>query len=266
MHIDWFVFFAQIVNFLILVWLLKKFLYGRIIEAIDAREAKITATFEEAENSRGEAREAAEHSAKKLQALNEDYEAMMNRARTDAEAHRKELMDKAREEIDRIQARWVETVNAEREAFLQDLRRLAGVQIYAIARQVLKDLAGEDLEGRIADVLAYRIEHLDEEEKTKFRASMTEGHKVVVQSAYEIPPGARSKLGEAIRRYIETDVEIDYELSPEVMTGFELKTDGHKIAWSVNDYLNTLEENFIQALYAESKEQKEKESQEGAEA
>ena len=136
MHIDWFVFFAQIVNFLILVWLLKKFLYSRIIKAIDDREAKITATFEEAEKSRGEAQHAAEQSEKKLQALNEDYEAMMNRARTDAEAHRKELMDKAREEIDRIQARWIETVTAERKAFLQDLRRLAGVQVYAIARLV----------------------------------------------------------------------------------------------------------------------------------
>ena len=33
MHIDWFVFFAQIVNFLLLVYLLKKFLYGRICES-----------------------------------------------------------------------------------------------------------------------------------------------------------------------------------------------------------------------------------------
>ncbi len=49
MHIDWFVFFCQIVNFLLLLFLLKKFLYGRIIGAMDAREAKITATFVDAE-------------------------------------------------------------------------------------------------------------------------------------------------------------------------------------------------------------------------
>jgi F-type H+-transporting ATPase subunit b len=175
-------------------------------------------------------------------------------------------MDRAREEIDRIQSRWVETVNAEREAFLLELRRLAGEQIYAIARQVLKDLADKELEDRIAEVLADRIRTLDEAEKTKFRESMKEGNRVIVQSAYEIPSGARNKLDEAIRRYIETDIEVDYEQSPDIMTGFELRTDGHKLAWSVNDYLNTLEENFIQALYAESKEKKEQEIQEGAEA
>jgi len=43
MHIDWFVFFCQIVNLLLLLFLLKRFLYGRIIGAMDAREAKITA-------------------------------------------------------------------------------------------------------------------------------------------------------------------------------------------------------------------------------
>ncbi len=266
MHIDGFVFFAQIVNFLLLVWLLKKFLYNRILQAMDAREAKITATFEDAEKSREEAQRASAQYEKKLQALNEEYDAMLNRTRADAEAYRKELMDKAREEAERVQTRWVETVNAEREAFLLELRRLAGEQIYAIARQVLKDLADKGLEDRIAKVLADRIRNLDEEEKTKFRESMKEGNRVIVQSAYEIAPEEKRKLAEVIRQYITEDIELEYEQSPEVMTGFELKTDGHKIAWSVSDYLNTLEENFIQALYAESREKKEAESKEGAEA
>ena len=39
MHIDWFVLFCQIFNFLLLVYLLKRFLYGRIIKAMDDREA-----------------------------------------------------------------------------------------------------------------------------------------------------------------------------------------------------------------------------------
>ncbi len=266
MHIDWFVFFAQIVNFLLLVWLLKKFLYNRILQAIDAREAKIKATFEEAEKSREEAQLACAQYEKKLQALNEEYEAMLNKTRADAEAYRKELMDKAREEVERLQARWVETVNAEREAFLLELRRLAGEQVYAIARQVLKDLADKALEDRIAEVLADRIQNLDEEEKAKFRASVQEGHKVIVQSAFEIAPEEREKLADAIRRIIPEDIELEYEQSPEVMTGFELRTDGHKIAWSVNDYLNSLEENFIQALYAESRQKKEAASKEGDEA
>ncbi|HOD35445.1 MAG TPA: F0F1 ATP synthase subunit delta [Syntrophales bacterium] len=266
MHIDWFVFFAQIVNFLLLIWLLKKFLYNRILQAMDAREAKIASTFEEAEKSREEARQASAQYEKKLQALNEEYEAMLNKTRADAEAYRKELMDRAREEVERVQTRWVETVSAEREAFLLELRRLAGEQIYAIARQVLKDLADKGLEDRIAEVLADRIRNLDEKEKTKFRESIKEEHRVIVQSAYEIAPEEKKKIAEVIRRTVIEDIELEYEQSPEVITGFEIKTDGHKLAWSVSDYLNTLEENFIQALNAESRQKKEAENKEGSEA
>jgi len=49
MLIDWFTVGAQIVNFLILVWLLKHFLYKPILDAIDAREKKIAAELADAE-------------------------------------------------------------------------------------------------------------------------------------------------------------------------------------------------------------------------
>jgi F-type H+-transporting ATPase subunit b len=47
--IDWFTVFAQIVNFIILIFLLKRFLYGPIIAAIDKREENISARITEAE-------------------------------------------------------------------------------------------------------------------------------------------------------------------------------------------------------------------------
>ena len=43
MLIDWFTVGAQALNFLILVWLMKHFLYQPILHAIDAREKKIAA-------------------------------------------------------------------------------------------------------------------------------------------------------------------------------------------------------------------------------
>ena len=42
MSVDWITVIAQIVNFLVLIWLLKKFLYRPILDGIDAREAEIT--------------------------------------------------------------------------------------------------------------------------------------------------------------------------------------------------------------------------------
>lgn len=256
MHIDWFVFLCQIVNLLLLLWLLKKFLYGRIIGAMDAREAKIASTFEEAEKARETARVAESQYETRLRNLEAEYDAMMNRAREEAEVRRKEMLDLARAEVDKLQARWMETVRSERDAFLQELRRMAGTQIYAITRRVLKDLADVELEKRIVEILMERIETMDEAERGKFRDSIAEGGAIIVQSAFDIPPDEQRKLDEAIHRHIAGGAEVVFERTDDVMTGYELKSDGHKIAWSIKDYVDSLEEKFYHALYEEAQEKR----------
>jgi F-type H+-transporting ATPase subunit b len=256
MHVDWFVFFAQIVNFLILLFLLKKFLYGRIIGAIDAREAKIAATFAEAERSREEARKSALLYEKRLEEIESASVEMLNKARADAEAYRKDLMERVREEVDQIQSRWIETLRAERENFFRELRRLAGAQVYAVTRRVLKDLADIDLEQRIVQILTERIETMNREERDKIRMLMTGDERITIQSAFDIPQDSRAKLNDTIHRSIRPGIDVAYEKSDDVMSGYEFRINGYKIAWSMKDYLDTLEERFYHVLYEESQERK----------
>jgi F-type H+-transporting ATPase subunit b len=257
MHIDWFVFFAQMVNFLILVWLLKKFLYGRIINAIDVREAKIAATFAEAERSREEALESSLQYENRLQELQNQSDEMLNRARTNAEAYRTELMEKVREEVEHLQNRWIDTLRSERELFFLDLRKLAGAQVYSVTRRVLKDLADIDLEQRILEILTERIEALTPEDKEKIRTLLpSEGHIITIQSAFDIPSLYREKLNASIHKNIDSGVGVAYEKSDDVLSGFELRINGYKMAWSMKDYMDTLEEKFHHAMYEELQEHK----------
>jgi F-type H+-transporting ATPase subunit b len=255
MHIDWFVFFSQIVNFLILMFLLKKFLFGRIIGAMDAREAKIGAVFMEAEKSRQEAEAAAESHTKRLRDIEAGYEQMLLKSRQDAEAYQGQLLEKAREEVDFLKARWMEALRSERANFLHELRRLAGNQVYAVSRRVLKDLAGLDLEERIVEVLMERIEALDEQERKKFQGP-TENGVIVISCAFEILPATQARLNDVLRRFFPGVIEITYEKSDDVLSGCELRSGGHKIAWSIKDYLDSLEERFYSALYGEAQDWK----------
>ncbi len=256
MHIDWFVFFSQIVNLLILMFLLKKFLFGRIVGAMDAREAKIAARFAEAERSQEEAETAAAACEQKLRDLETRYEEMLNQARRDAETYRERLLEKAREEVDFLKNRWSEALRSERENFLQELRQLAGNQIYAITRRVLKDLAGLDLEERIVNVLLARWAALDEGERSRFLSEGAEGQRITVSCAYEIPAAIQRRFQESIGPYLPEDVEVAYERSEDVLSGWELRADGHKIAWSIKDYIDSLEERFYGALQEAATERK----------
>jgi F-type H+-transporting ATPase subunit b len=256
MHIDWFVFFSQIVNFLILMFLLKKFLYARIIGAMDAREAKIGAVFMEAEKSRQEAEAAAQSHTKRLRDLEAGQEQMLHKSRQDAEAYQEKLLEKAREEVDFLKARWMEALRSERVNFLQELRRLAGHQVYAVSRRVLKDLAGLDLEERIVEILMERIEAMDEQERKKFQGPTEKGGSIVISCAFEIPPATQARLNDVLGRLFPGISGVVYEHSDDVLSGCELRSNGHKIAWSVKDYLDSLEERFYSALYEEAQDWK----------
>jgi len=253
MHIDWFVFLAQIFNFLLLMYLLKRFLYGRIIKAMDDREAKIAARFAEAEELKVQANEAAQLYEKRNQALNEKKEIMLNEATMAADAKRKDLMEKVRVEVDAVKTRWQDMLVREQDAFFYDLRQRAAKQLYATARKALSDLADADLEDRIVDEFLRRIQALDEEKSIQMRKAISGGgNMVTIQSAFGISAPRQTQIEEVLKKQITNGFTIRYLREPDIVSGIEMRVNGHKIAWSLNEYLETLVESLTETLQKEA--------------
>ena len=253
MHIDWFVFLAQIFNFLLLMYLLKRFLYGRIIKAMDDREAKIAARFAEADELKTKAEEEALLYEKRNQSLNEKKETMLNEATLAAEAKRKELMEKVRVEVDAVKARWQDMLIREQDAFFYDLRQRAAKQLYATARKALSDLADADLEERIVEEFLRRVQSLDEEKSTQLRKAISGGgNRVTIQSAFGIPSPRQKQIEEVLKKQITNGFTIRYLQEPDIVSGIEMRVNGHKIAWSLNEYLETLVESLTETLQKEA--------------
>lgn len=253
MHIDWFVFLAQIFNFLLLMYLLKHFLYGRIIKAMDDREAKIAARFAEADELKTKAEEEALLYEKRNQSLNEKKETLLNEATLAAEAKRKELMEKVRVEVDAVKARWQDMLVREQDAFFYDLRQRAAKQLYATARKALSDLADADLEERIVEEFLRRVKDLDEEKSAQLRKAISGGgNRVTIQSAFGIPAPRQTQIEEVLKKQITNGFTIRYLQEPDIVSGIEMRVNGHKIAWSLNEYLETLVESLTETLQKEA--------------
>ncbi len=253
MHIDWFVLLAQIFNFLLLMYLLKRFLYGRIIKAMDDREAKIAARFAEADELKVQANEAAELYEKRNQLLNEKKEQLLNEATMAADAKRKELMEKVRVEVDQVKLRWQDMLIREKEAFFYDLRQRAAKQLYATARKALADLADADLEERIVDEFLRRVKMLDAEKSIQIRKAISGGgNNVTIQSAFTISASRQTQIEEVLKKQITNGFTLRYLREPDIVSGIELRVNGHKIAWSLNEYLETLVESLTETLQKEA--------------
>lgn len=253
MLIDWFTVVAQIVNFLVLIFLLRRFLYGPIIRVMQEREAKIAAQLAEAETLKQQALQETEAYRQERETLQNQREHLIAEAREEAEALRKELVKKAREEIDEARTSWRKTVEAEKREFLQEVRRRIGSLIYSISRRVLADLADADLEQRMIDVLTRRLRELDEQKRRTLTESIRmSGNKVVVRTAFEIRDEPRQRLLQELRNGFSDEVSLQPEVSPDLLCGIEVSVQDHKLAWTFDDYLASLEANLFDSLDGET--------------
>ena len=248
MLIDWFTVAAQIVNFLILVGLLKYFLYGRIIRAMDQREEKIAARLSEAQQREQEAADERQHYQAKQAELAQQQDDILNQARQEADSERRKLLEEAREEVEAVKSRWYEALEREKNTFLQDLRQRAGRQVYTITRQALADLATADLEHQIVEAFCRRLEEQSPEKRRELTDILQQGAEATITSAFVLSQEAKQKIEDILRDYLPGGTALRYQTSPEVISGIELKAPGHKVAWSLDHYLADLEEETREIL------------------
>lgn len=249
MLINWFTVLAQIVNFLILVVLLKFLLYDRIIRAMDEREAKIRSRLKAAEVKAKEAEQEADTFRSKNQELDKKREKMIAQAKEEAEAHRKELTEQARHAASNLKSAWQEAIQREKATFIQNLKTSTGTQVYAIARKALGDLVDADLEDRTIEKFLSGIRGMDKKKREALVGSIRQaGDEVLIRSAFELSPAMRQKVTRALHKHFSDALTVHYETRSELIMGVELKVRGHKIAWTLQNYLDDLEENTLKIL------------------
>jgi len=249
MLLDSFTIIAQIINFLILIYLLKRFLFNRIIKIMDEREKQITDRMQDAETAKEEAQKELEEQRRIREELQEKWNEMLAQAKKDAQKKREELVKDARSKIDEEQKNWREAISKQRTAFLRDLRHLSCEQVCQISRKVLSDLAGEKLENQLIENFLIQLGKLSKEEKDDFiRFIDKDERKIWVDSSFQLTREKESEVRKILEKIIGDKVEINFKVSPKLICGIETRTEGKKISWNIENYLDGLEEQLKKAF------------------
>jgi F-type H+-transporting ATPase subunit b len=244
MLIDWFTVAAQAINFLLLVWLLKRFLYRPILGAMDAREQRIAAQLHDAETQKHEAEAQSTRFREASEAFEKQKQALLSEAKAEAEATRQRLMEDARNEIESLRLKWREALREEETALEAEITNSVQKEIFAITRHTLRALAGTELEQQIATSFVRRLREFDGGEKEQLEAVIKMSRKpLMIRSAFDLPLATRMEIESVIRENLDNQLSIHYETVPEMIGGIELVSDGRKISWSIAGYLSSLEQH-----------------------
>ena len=253
MLIDWFTVAAQMLNFLILVWLLKRFLYQPILNAIDAREKRIAAELADAAAKKTEAEKERDDFQNKNKAFDEQRSALLAKATDEAKAERERLLDEARKAADSLRAAQASALHNDQVKLGSEITRLATEQVFEIARKTLSDLATVSLEERIGEVFTRRLREMNGKAKQELGDALkTSPDASVVRSAFDLPAEQKAAIQNALNETFSSEIRIRFETSQAQVCGIELTANGQKISWSIADYLKALDQKVGALLDAQS--------------
>lgn len=254
MLIDWFTVIAQILNFLILVWLLKHFFYKPILNAIDAREKKVADELANAEAKKTEAQREKDDFKRKKEELDQQRTALLSKAKDEAKTESLHLIEEARKEAFDLMSRQQEALRNEKQNLNQAIKHRAQQEVFAIARKTLMDLAETSLEERTVEVFSRKLHELKDEEKKQIVSELSASPRsLLVLTAFDLPQEQRDLIKKTITETLGIEIQAKFETAPELVSGIELTTNGLKVTWSIADYLTSLEKGINELLEKQPK-------------
>lgn len=249
MTIDWFTVIAQAINFILLLYLMKRFLYKPILNAIDKRESHIAQALADAEMKKIAAESQKEEYTLKTDNLNRQRAAFLEKAQKDGDAEMVRLLQEAREKADALGKVRKKLLVTEQANVREAVSRKIQHEILATTRNILKELAAASLEERVVDVFTQRLRDLDASSKTAMTSALKkEPGAIVVRTSLDLSPEQRIAIESSLEDLLGSQPKVSFESSPDLINGIELGFNGYKVAWSVDDYLASLDERFENLL------------------
>ena len=249
MKIDWFTVVAQVINFLVLVWLLRKFLYRPILEAIKDRETKISSQLLQAEEKSASAEKERMEFQTKNESLAKEYSSLINEAASKAAAEGKRLLEIVRKESDDSRNELDKNLGLQQKKLETEFLRRGQHQFFDMLQKVIKEIASANLEDQVIEVFIKRINGLEQDQKEKLKCAISKiTNPVLISTSFVLSIERKKSIENVVQAVLNIPMTFNYKESMDLICGIELSCLDYRITWSISDYINTLEKSSDEVL------------------
>ena len=84
---------------------------------------------------------------------------------------------------------------------------------------------------------------------------------ILIQSAFDLPEKQQTEIKKAVDEILGTETQFQFKTVPEIISGIEITSNGYKLAWSISEYLNSLQKSISETLNIVSKKDETKKAQ-----
>ncbi|MBF6057715.1 MULTISPECIES: F0F1 ATP synthase subunit delta [Thiomicrorhabdus] len=237
MEFSWSTFIFEIINFVVLMWILKHFLYHPVLNALEKRRESVRRTLEEAQQKIAQADDLKARYEQRLQAWEEEKNQLRRTLQEELDSLRTNQQQQLQEELQTQKHKAEINQRQELQEILQHYQSIAHRQGAEFASKLLRDLAGKETQTRLFEALLEQLQSLDEEQIKRLQKTCNGSvDKVNVCSAYPLTEKNRRRLQAKLKELCPQTLSFDYQEDPQLISGLRV----HLGAWSLR--MNLLDE------------------------
>lgn len=244
MELDWTTFILELINFLVLIWILNRFLYRPVMNVIAQRKAAIQKTLSDAEVTRSDARALQAQYENRLTEWEQEREKARAQLREEISGERTRLLEDLRAELDQEREKSAAVEQRRMKDFMQQAEATAIVQGGTFASRLLSRLGGPELERRIIDMVMQDLPNLSDNQMQVIRSDpATAGLSTKITSAYPLDKAQREVLCQACRTLVGREVTCEFLEDRNLIAGLRISFGSWVLRANVRDELSFFAES-----------------------
>jgi F-type H+-transporting ATPase subunit b len=220
---DWTTFILEIINFLVLVWILKRFLYQPVLNVIDKRRAGIEKLLADAQQIEAEAKRAKQQNEQQLADWEKEKKSAQTQLMTELVEIRESKMAALEASISGEAGRRRVLDERRRREYKRMAEEKGIAQGAEFSTKLLSRLASPELEAKLFGLLLEDLHQLRIEDKNAVKEAATEvGLKINVQSVFPLDKNKQDTLSSALAEVTGRKLTVEYSINPELISGYQV--------------------------------------------
>ncbi len=238
MQLSWTTFILEIINFLVLVWILHRFLYRPVLNVIARRREAVEKNLADAQKTKEEAEEVRAQYEHRNADWQKERDAARAKLNTELEAERHKRLEELKATLEQEREK-AKTADARRhEDAAREMERTALQQAGTFATRLLSLTAGPELETRLIDLAIDDLAALDEERRAALKGSwINEPQEVVATTVHPIPEEQRTRLEHALAEGAGLAAPVRYDQDASLLAGLRLTVGAWTLGANLADEL-----------------------------
>lgn len=243
MELNWSTFVLEIINFIILVWILKHFFYKPVLNIIARRKADIEQSLSEAKSLHSDADSLRGQYENRLHEWDREKQQARDELKKEIQLERTKLMKALHDSLEQEREKRQVSEQQRLKTIIEKAEDTALIHGTQFASRLLQSVSGPEIEGRLIDLLVNNLKGLSKERIRQLRANWGEKkYAAVITSAHPLSDTQRQQIETVLNEITQNSLSFDYRQDSALMAGVFISIGAWTLSANLRDELKSFAE------------------------